>query len=123
MPRILILDNDVFVLKAAALLFEANGYEVVITDTHVDFDKLLESEKPDLALIDVLMPGMTGDTLVRNIRRQLRDKCCPLLLWSSKPPEQLEKLVRSSGADGFIHKSWSSTEILEKMRGFSAPEG
>ena len=120
MPRILILDNDVSVLRAAAIFFEAHGYEVVTSGSAADFEKLLEREMPDLALIDVSMPDTTGDTLVGKIRRRLGYRCCPLLFWSSKPPEQLEELVRSSGASGFISKSWTSTAILEQIQAFSA---
>lgn len=122
MARILILDSDGFVRKTAALFFEANGYDVVSTSTYVDFDKLLEYEKPDLALVDLRMPGITGDELVKNTRRRLGDRCCPLVFWSSRSPQEQEALVRSSGAAGFICKTWSSAEILARIREFFSEE-
>jgi CheY-like chemotaxis protein len=114
MPRVLLVDDSVFNLKVAALFLEAFGYEVVTANTPTGLGPLMLREKPDLALVDVDMPEMSGDCLVKTARWLLKDRCCPMLLWSALPSEELEELARSSGALGYIQKS-GGREMVEKI--------
>jgi CheY-like chemotaxis protein len=113
-PRILLVDDSEFILKGAALLLEASGYEVVTASTPIGLGPLMLREKPDLALVDVEMPEMRGDFVVKTARRLLKERCCPMLLWSALPSGELEELARSSGALGYIEKS-SGPEMMEKI--------
>jgi CheY-like chemotaxis protein len=113
-PRVLLVDDSESTLKAATLLLESSGYEVVSTNTPVGLGPLMLREKPDLVLVDVEMPEMRGDSLVKAARRLLKERCCPMLLWSSLPAGELEELARSSGATGYIHKS-GGREMMERI--------
>lgn len=118
MPKIVILDDDELNARTTARVLRMNSFEAVTTNTPIGFVELLQREKPDLALVDVKMPEMDGDEVVRITRRQLSDQCCPLVLWSSRAPEELAALVQTSGASGYIHKSAGPTEFIEKVREF-----
>lgn len=59
------------------------------------------------------MPKMSSDSLVRVTRDRVGDDYCPLLFWSSQPPEELELLASRSGADGFIYKPDHPDKMLE----------
>jgi CheY-like chemotaxis protein len=113
-PRVLLVDDSDFNLRAATLLLESAGYEAVSTSTPIGLGPLMLREKPDLVLVDVEMPEMRGDSVVEAARRLLRDRCCPMLLWSSLPVDELEQLARSSGAAGYIYKS-GGREMVEKI--------
>ncbi len=114
MARVLLVDDSTTNLKAATLLLEAFGYEVVTASTPIGLGPLMVKENPDLALVDVEMPEMKGDSVVKAARRLLKHRCCPMVLWSSLPPEQLERLAQTSGANGYIHKS-GGREMVEKI--------
>lgn len=118
MPKILILDDDEGVARAAADSLKARGYEVVTTISPIGFSKLLCEEKPDLALIDVKMPALSGDLLVQVVKSQPGVHRCPLVLWSSKHPDELNELVKTSGADGYIEKSGGADELVQGVRRF-----
>jgi DNA-binding response OmpR family regulator len=116
LAKILIVDDDEHRSSSFGSLLRSEGYEVLTSSDPFLFADMVELEAPDLVLIDVVMPKMSGDRMVRMIRDRIGDSCCPLLLWSSKPPEELEALALSSGADGFIYKSGRPAEVLEIIR-------
>jgi DNA-binding response OmpR family regulator len=116
LAKILIIDDEEQFAGSFGALLRAEGYEVVTSCDPLGFAELVQREKPDLALIDVLMPKMTGDRLVPLIRKKVGESCCPLLLWSSKLPEELELLAHRSGADGFLYKASLPDEVLQVIR-------
>ncbi len=118
MAKILIIDDDERIAAAYGSFLREAGYEVLTFSDPLCFAETVQRECPDLVLIDVVMPKMTGDRLVQEVRDRVGDNCCPLLLWSSKPPEELELLAQRSGADGFIHKSGLPSELLPIIRNY-----
>ncbi len=116
MPKILIIDDDERLANAAARTFRLRGYEAVVTTTPFGFTKMINEQEPDLVLVDVKMPALSGDSLVRVVRNAERRHGCLLVFWSSKHPEQLKELVRRSGADGFISKSEEPDGLERKVR-------
>lgn len=116
MPKILILDDEELHAKALVCLLKTRGYAVVTTGDPLGFVELLGREKPDLALVDVKMPALSGDSLVQFVKSQPGVHRCPLVLWSSIDPEELQRLVKSSGADGYIHKLARLDELYEEVR-------
>jgi DNA-binding response OmpR family regulator len=118
MPKVLIIDDDELGARTAARALRTRGYEALITTSPIGFSRLLNEEKPDLVLVDVKMPALSGDSLVQIIKSQPDVHRCPLVLWSSKHPDELERLVKTSGADGYIHKSGGPDEFEENVRRF-----
>lgn len=118
MPKVLIIDDDERLANAAARTLRMRGYQTVVTTSPLGFTRVLNEQTPDLVLVDVKMPALSGDSLVQIVKSQPDAHRCPLVLWSSKPPAELEKLVKTSGADGYIHKSAGADELAEKVRLF-----
>jgi CheY-like chemotaxis protein len=116
MPKILILDDRDLNAKSLAYFLKTLGYIAVTSSDPLGFVELLEREKPDLALVDVKMPALSGDSLVEFVKSQPNVHRCPLVLWSSLYPEELRRLAKSSGADGYIHKSVKPDELEEEVR-------
>jgi CheY-like chemotaxis protein len=119
MARILLLDDSALVLNATKLALEAGGHEVYATSEPPVFFISLEKWRPHLALVDVSMPTIEGDAVVW-IARAHQLHACRIVLYSAKTPAELEKLVGSSGADGFICKSTDEEvlrrEVLEQLQ-------
>ena len=104
MARILLLDDSALVLNATKLALEAAGHTVEATSEPADFFTAMKKVQPDLALVDVSMPTLEGDAVVW-IARAHQLHASRIVLFSAKSPQELEKLVASSGADGFICKT------------------
>lgn len=119
MPKILVLDDQELILRTAARVFRMNGFEAVTTTEPSDFERLLQVEKPGLALVDIkLGDGVRGDHLVRAVLQKQDGHRCPLILWSSLPAEEVAELAKACGAAGYIHKSAGPAEFVEKVREF-----
>jgi DNA-binding response OmpR family regulator len=102
--KILVVDDSEIACDFVRMVLEEAGYVILTLNSHFGFFKMLRDEKPDLVLIDVTMPVMSGPKLVE-LARTKRALQCPIILYSDRDEEELWELARSSGADGFIRKS------------------
>lgn len=102
--KVLIVDDSQLVLGMTKTVLERAGVSVVALDSPIGFTKVLSEERPDLALIDVGMPALSGDQLVTLVRKRLPNSC-PIVLFSERSEEELSRLMGLCGAAGFIRKS------------------
>jgi len=112
--HILLLDDSPLVLNATREALEPDGHRLTCVDDPAAFLAALTNEKPDLALVDVSMPSLEGDAVVW-IARAHQLQGCRIILYSSKSEEELEGLVNSSGADGFICKTGDEQRLRDEV--------
>jgi CheY-like chemotaxis protein len=72
--KILLVDDEADILTSVKMLLESEGYEVKTVDNGKDALKLLEKEKFDLILLDIMMPEMSGNELAEKIRKNPKTK-------------------------------------------------
>jgi DNA-binding response OmpR family regulator len=102
--KILVIDDSDIACDFVRSVLEAAGYVILTLNSHFGFFKMLRDQKPDLVLIDVTMPFMSGPKLVE-LARTKRALRCPIVLYSDRDEGDLSRLARSCGADGYIRKS------------------
>ena len=127
MARILLLDDSRLVLNATREALEPAGHQLTCVDEPAAFFTALSSQKPELALVDVSMPTLEGDAVVW-IARAHQLHGCRIVLYSAKSEAELEELVRSSGADGYICKTDDENKLRKQVADFltrtpKAPSG
>lgn len=114
--RVLIVDDSEIVLAKASEALVSRGYEVctalsaAAADTYIYGDPRL-----DIIVLDVMMPMLDGDKKAKMLKADVLVKAIPILLLSSKNEEELARLARESGADGFIRKPFTFRELIEKI--------
>jgi len=115
--KILIVDDDKFLLDMYSMKFNENGYEVTTAFNGEEaLAKLAEGIKPEICLIDVVMPGMDGFQLLQQIRQTYDHGCSVIVLSNLGQKEDVEKGL-SLGADGYIVKaSATPTEVVSKVK-------
>ena len=123
MEKILILDDQDLHAQAIAALLAARGYQCLTTSDPIGFVGLLKSEKPDMALVDVAMRAISGDLVVKFVKKQPGIHHCPLVLWSSLNPGVLRRLVEATGADGYICKLAGPEELENEVRRYLGQGG
>src|SRR3954470_1099498 len=114
MLRVLIIEDELPMRTALVDLLQANGYRVIAAiDGVTGLERALE-ENPDLVLLDVMMPGLDGFTVCREIRRRL--PTLPLIMITAKG--QVDDRVNGldAGADDYLVKPFSSRELLARAR-------
>lgn len=109
MKKILIIEDDVGLQEELKYLLHQNGYEsIVLTDFSCALDKMLSSQA-DLILLDITLPGIDGQYLLREFRKV---SAIPIIMITSKNTEMDEVLCMTYGADDFIAKPYNPTILL-----------
>jgi CheY-like chemotaxis protein len=109
--KVLVVDDDPIVLEATRERLEAAGHDVLVRDSPVGTAALVYSERVDIVVLDILMPGLRGDDLARLLKRNPTTVHTAILLHSSLRSEELRPLIMSTGALGALEKSWGPAEF------------
>lgn len=103
-PHILVIDDDETVLITTRGLLEAEGYEVSTHPKAFGASSMIHRERPDLILLDVNMPGLSGTGLAQIIRENPALSGIKVLLHSANDVDALRIAVKETGADGYVCK-------------------
>lgn len=111
--RVLIVDDDPPSLKMTAFLLAEEGYDVLTADNGLDALRLVEQEAPDLAILDVMMPGLDGLQVTQRIRRSTS---LPIIILSAKGETVDRVQGLDVGADDYLAKPFEPAELLARVR-------
>ena len=112
--RILIVDDEEELLRGLAVNFRREGYEVFTTASGEAALELQAKEAPDLILLDVMMPGLSGLDVCRELRR--RGVESPVIMLTARS-EEIDKVVGLEiGADDYVTKPFGLNELLARVR-------
>ena len=112
MKKILIVEDDKDISIELKALLENSGYEAsILTDFKNASDEILRNE-PDLLLLDINIPYMNGEMLLRNLRQKTD---VPVIMVTSRDSEADEVLSMSYGADDYITKPYNPTILLLRI--------
>jgi DNA-binding response OmpR family regulator len=119
--RVLVVDDSEIVLEMAGEALKAKGYEVATALNARDADRFIYGDRrPDVIIIDVMMPSLDGDVKTRMLKDDPATKGIPVLLLSSKSEAELVRLSSESGADGYIRKPFTFKEMIERIEAVTA---
>ena len=118
--KILVVDDSKTELAHLSDLLGRRGFAVRTAENGEDAMKRLGEEKPDLILMDVVMPGQNGFQLTRAITRDPRFANVPVIMCTSKNQETDRVWGIRQGAKDYIVKPVDPNELLTKIRAFDA---
>ncbi len=113
--KILVIDDNEVVLEVTRTTLEAAGYRVVTHDRAAGCVALILQEKPNLVLMDVNMPRLSGDTVLGVLRKAQPSSEMVMLLYSSLPAEILRVKADAVGAHGFVQKSADPYALVREV--------
>jgi DNA-binding response OmpR family regulator len=111
--RILIVDDDRPSLKMTAFLLREEGYTVFTADNGRDALRMIDEKMPDLLILDVMMPGMDGWEVTRQLRRTTN---LPIIILSAKGETSDRVFGLDLGADDYLAKPFEPSELLARVR-------
>ena len=122
--KILVVDDSEVVLGVAKAMLSEAGYEVETNRRATGSVALILHTKPDLVLLDVNMPSLRGDMIARMSVATNNSTGTIVVLHSTLPEKELERLAAESGAHGYIKKTDNSHQFIRQVRQFldSAPQ-
>ncbi len=113
--RVLVVDDESDTLNLLQTILEISGFEAVTTLNSVDAMTLAEIEKPDVALLDIMMPDLDGFTLCRMMRNHPETTNLPIIFVTAYPALDLEERRVEAGADYVIHKPIDLDLLIDKI--------
>jgi CheY-like chemotaxis protein len=102
--KILIIDDDTTHLICAKEILEAEGHQVVVQASPFGATEKVMLERPDLVLVDVNMPALSGEGLIGVLRSRPQTKDARVLLYSSNDEDSLRRAAARLGIEGYIAK-------------------
>jgi DNA-binding response OmpR family regulator len=100
------------------ILESVGGFEVLVCSTGAEGLRCMQSFQPDLVLLDVMMPGMDGFSVLRALRSRPESAAVPVVFLSARAQENAE--FRESGAHGFIAKPFEAGALVEQVRAYAS---
>ncbi len=114
--RVLVVDDTPHNVKLLADLLAVKGYGVATAVSGEDALAKVAAEKPDLVLLDVMMPGLSGYDVCRRLRADPETALLPIVLVTSLDPQQERVKGIEAGADDFLSKPINQAELFARVR-------
>jgi DNA-binding response OmpR family regulator len=112
-PLVLAVDDEAGILRLMKLELTNQGFRVITATNGEEALKLVEEQRPDAVLLDVIMPEMTGLEVMRRIREQMN---IPIIMVTAKDSDQDKVRGLEMGADDYIVKPFSPEEMGARIR-------
>ena len=112
-PRVLVVDDDLSILKFVRANLEARGYQVLRAIEGEEAIRIAEQEKPDLLILDIVMPGMDGFEVCRKIRKW---SSVPIIMLSAREGENDREKCEACGANDYLTKPFVLKELLALVK-------
>ena len=113
MPKVLIVDDDPGIAASLGMYLKASGFDVASCGRGDGALAAFRREKPDLAIVDINMPGKDGFTVVREIRGE---SAAPVLMLSARDSERDKLAGLEYGADDYVEKPFSPREVVARIK-------
>jgi len=114
--KILVVDDTANNVKLLKDLLTMRGYAVVTASSGMEGLEQIDKERPDLVLLDVMMPGMNGYDVCRRIRENPATGVLPVMMVTALDPGQERIKGLEAGADDFLTKPINQPELLARVR-------
>ncbi len=119
--KILLAEDDKFIYRAYKDGLERAGFEVVVTSGGRETLKKIRSEKPDLVLLDLIMPGKSGFEVLEELKMDDELKNVPVVILSNLGQDSDVERGKDLGAvDYLIKTNFSMKEVIEKVKFYLA---
>lgn len=115
-PKILVADDSELILRMATDLLTEAGYQVITAGDGASALRRAEEEHPDVVVLDLLMPRMTGFDVLREIKRNERLRRTPVLVMSGVYKEDVVSHLGQMGAAGFMDKDLIADTLVFRVR-------
>jgi len=105
MPKVAIIEDDMAISQMYRFKFEAEGYDVQTAENGKVGLELLESMKPDIILLDLMMPEMTGDEMLKKLRATSWGKDLKVIILTNMGEQEIPAGVRELNVSAVILKA------------------
>ncbi|MFQ5976043.1 MAG: response regulator [Candidatus Hydrothermarchaeales archaeon] len=119
MAKILLVDDEPVLVDLTKMILEKDGYEVLVAKNGGECLEELEKNRPDLILLDIMMPGESGWEVCRKIKEDEKTRDIPVVMFTVRTSKaSIEKSLRYAHADAHLGKPFTLDELCSMVRRF-----
>lgn len=115
-PRILIIEDEQGLTQTLSWYFNKEGYETLVAHEGQEGLRKAQTLLPDVVLLDLMLPGMSGLDVCRELRAGDRTRDIPIIMLTAKTEETDQVVGYSLGADDYVGKPFSNKVLLAKVK-------
>ncbi|WP_295767120.1 response regulator [uncultured Mucilaginibacter sp.] len=111
--KVLICDDDEGILDMLGLILSDSGYQTIPVQNSLQIYEEIKREKPDLVLLDLWMPVLSGDQVLRTLRKSPETENLRVIVISAS--REGERIATEAGADGFLAKPFDLEQLISRV--------
>ena len=114
--KILVVDDDLDTLRLVGLMLQHQGYRINAANSGIQAIAMAQTDKPDLILLDIMMPDMDGYEVARKLRSDPATNAIPIIMFTAKT--QVDDKVEGfeAGADDYLTKPTQPRELFAHVK-------
>lgn len=118
MKKVLIVDDEADIIEILKFVLEAQGYECITATDGESGLNLAREIRPDLIILDVMMPKINGYKISRLLKYDSKYKDIPILMVTARSQEEDKIIGEETGADEYITKPFQVDYVVEKVKSY-----
>ncbi len=122
-PRVLIIEDERALTEVLVYNLEREGYETVVAHDGTEGLRKAQMLLPDLVLLDLMLPGLSGIEICRELRAGERTRDVPIIILTAKAEETDQVVGFSLGADDYVTKPFSVKVLLQRIKALQRRHG
>jgi len=116
MTCILVVDDDPAIREMVGMALTRVGYEMLEAGSALEARQIISSQRPDLILLDWMLPGQSGFELARQLNKDNSHPTPPIIMLTARGQEEDKIAALEAGADDYVSKPFSVSELLARIK-------
>lgn len=113
--KILVVDDDPYILMSLEYLMQKNGYKVIVARNGTEARELVQEERPDLVILDIMMPDIDGYEICRFIKQSPELNHILVVFLSAKTRDADQKRGMEAGAALYVFKPFATRALIKEI--------
>lgn len=119
--KVLVIEDEPNIIEAISFILSRDGWEVKTHSNGHDAMDAVRARKPDVVILDVMLPGKSGFDILQEIRADTDLSELPVLMLTARGQVKDKEMAQRVGASQYITKPFSNAEVLEAVRSLVVP--
>ncbi|WP_298970951.1 response regulator [uncultured Roseobacter sp.] len=114
--HVLLVEDELNIIEAIRFLLSREGWDVDTHSNGTDAAEVIRDRKPDLVVLDVMLPGKSGFDILEELRGDAQTADLPVLMLTARGQSRDREMAEKAGVSRFMTKPFSNTEVLTAVR-------
>ncbi|KZY35952.1 two-component system response regulator [Roseovarius sp. HI0049] len=119
--KVILIEDERNIIEAISFILSRDGWEVKTHSNGHDAVEAVRDRRPDLVILDVMLPGKSGFDILQEIRDDAELGATPVLMLTARGQQKDREMAERAGASRYMTKPFSNAEVLEAVRDLVGP--